>query len=146
MKLKKKLITVQIKRLRMPGRMPLKSFTAFYNKLISRYGGQNSLKVGYLDGYYSGGSSGYWLYERRLETDMELAKRQAMYDRRIAQQKAETVRFRRQRALEATRRKAELKRIEQAKMEKKVEEVKIMVSLLKSAGYAVSTKKVSKTR
>lgn len=144
MKLKKKMITATLKRIRMPGRMTLKAYTSYYTKLIAQYGNKSSLKVGYLDGYYSGTPSGHWLYERRLETDAELAKRQAKFDKNVALQKAETVQRRKRLKLEKARIKVEMKREEKRKMEKKIETVKTMVSVLRAAGYKISPKVVSK--
>lgn len=146
--LKKKTLTKYLQRVRAPNGMTLKEFTSFYSKLVKKYGDSKDLKIVSRSHYYSDG--GYWLIERRLETDSELSKRQKALDKKLALQKAQTERRREARKLEnakwAAARKKEKAAMEKAKLEKKVEEVKTMVKVLQMAGFKVSPSKVVSAR
>lgn len=146
MKLNKKMLTIKLKKVRKPDKMSLIEYIALYKGLIKKYGNKKTLRLGYLGGYYSQGA--YYLYERRLETDAELAKRQAKEDKWEIRIKAERARIKKARMEHRAEARIEAARIEKARkkamMEKKVEEVKVMVSILKAAGYSVSPKAVSK--
>lgn len=139
------MLTIYLQRVRSPDGMNLKEYTSFYSKLLKKYGSSTNLKIGTHNGYYSNG--GYWLIERRLETDGELAKRQATLDKRMAVRKAQVESRRAARIIENAKwtaaRKKEKVAIAKAKMEKKVEEVKTMLSILKAAGYSISTAKAT---
>lgn len=141
MKLKKKTIIQKLERIRLPQSTSLAEFTSFYEGLKRKYGSSKSLRLGRLGGgYYTTGAN--WLYENRLETNEELAVRQAKHDRELARRKAETERYRAARKKETLKRRAEMKQRvaaqKKAELEKKVEEVKTMVNILKMAGYTVA--------
>ena len=134
------MLTIYLQRVRAPHGMTLKAYSSFYSKLVKKHKNSNNLKIISRSSYYSDG--GYWLIERRLETDAELSKRQAILDKREALRKADMLRLQVKRkadrakwkAVEKAKKAAEVK----AKMEKKVEEVKTMVKILKAAGFNVS--------
>lgn len=133
-KLKKQLITKYLQRVASPSRLSLKETVSLYSKLIKKYGDSKTIKIVDRSGYYS---DGFWLVERRLETDSELAKRQSAYDKRMAAQKAETLRWAAVRKADAIKRRAADKK---AKLEKEVEKVKNMVEALKLVGFEVVPK------
>jgi hypothetical protein len=141
-KLKKKMLSIKLQKVRAPGGMTLKEYTAFYASLVRKYGDSKNLKILYRGGYYGA----YWLVERRMETDAELAKRQTILDKKIARRQAEIARYRAARKIEAAARRESDKRhklaMKKAAMERKVEEVKTMVNVLKAAGYVVSYTRV----
>lgn len=139
-KLKKKMITKYLQKVRMPMGMTLKEFNSFYSKLASKYGDSKDIRLVERTGYYNAG--GFWLVERRLETDAELAQRQKALDIGRAKRQALMERIRAQRKIEAAKRRAaeqeRKKAMKKAQLEKKVEEVKTLVKILKSAGFQVS--------
>lgn len=147
-KLKKQTVTKYLQRVRAPNAMTLKEYSSFYSKLVKKYGDSKTLKIVSRSGYYSDG--GYWLIERRLETDAELAKRQNAYDKRMAMQKAQTERYNALRKADALKSRAADKKhkdlLKKAQLEKKVEDVKIMVKALQMSGFTVNKGKSSSAR
>ena len=154
-KLKKKIITKYLQRVHIPTNMSLKEYATFYNKLISKYGDSKDFRLIYRDSYYSGA---YWLMERRLETDAEFKLRKKKYDemlariekrrvKKLALQKAETARRQAQAKAMKIKMRAEMKKQKEAKkkadMEKKLEDIKTMVKVLKLSGFEVSSTKSS---
>jgi hypothetical protein len=148
MKLKKKMMTIYIQRVRSPHGMSLKEYTSFYSKLMKKYEGRSGLKIVSRSTYYSDG--GYWLMERRMETDAELGKRQAVVDKRLAAREVERVRDKASRKAYADKRKIEMKKqkeaVKKANMERQVERVKTMVKVLQLAGYEISKSKALAAR
>lgn len=156
-KLKKKMLTIYLQRVRSPNGMTLKEYTNFYADLVSKYGDSKTLKVISRSGYYGG----YWLIDRRLETSAELVKRQAILDKNIAKKEALRAKIKASREIEAKRRQAQQKidtikyrksvqrhkkAMKKAQLEKKVEEVKTMVKALELAGFKVTSTKGISTR
>lgn len=143
-KLKKKVITKYLQKVRLPVGMTLKEFNAFYAKLTAKYGDSKDIRL--IERTYDYSSGGSWLVERRLETNEELAKRQKELDARIARIQAIREKYNIQRKAETLRRraaeKARQKAMKQAQLEKKVEEVKTLVRILKASGFEVSKKVV----
>lgn len=147
-KLKRKELTIYLQKVRSPQGMTLSQYLSFYEKLKKKYShltGELRLMNRYT--YYSG-SSGNWLVEKRMESTKELAQRQAKLDAEVARRKAAAERRRKQlslmRARERAKQRIEAKRRESALRERKVEEVKNMVSILKEAGYSISVKSNSR--
>jgi hypothetical protein len=143
-KLKKQMITKYLQRVRAPHGMVLKDYHEFYAKLFMQFGNSKNLKIVSRSDYYS--SSGYWLIERRLETNEELAKRQAILAKKMAKlkilrenrHKLKKIEAAKWRAIDKNRKAGEQK----AKLEAEVEKVKTMVAVLKAAGFNVSKNKV----
>ncbi len=143
MKLKNQMLTIVLERARMPNKISLKDFHAFYSKLMEKHSELKGLALTYRGGYYGR----HYLVQRRMETDAELAKRQIIVDKRLLAKKKEQEKRAIVRKAEMLKDRAEDKKhkmlMEKAKLEKKVEEVKTMVKVLQMAGFKVSPAKVS---
>lgn len=140
MKLKKKMLTVYIQRVKAPQGVTLTEYNTFYTKLTAKYGDNANLKIiRRMHGYSTGG---YWLVERRMETNDELAKRQAILDKVIAKRRAIQEARKAKRKVEQAAYKADQKKrdsaLKEAKLHREVENIKTMVAALKLAGYSVS--------
>lgn len=130
MKLKKRLITKRLQKVRLPQNMTLRDFTLYYINLTKKYLGSYKLNYNYRDG-------SYWIVERRMETNVELAQRQKLVDKRKARMLFLRKQLAAERARERAIKKAQEKRNKNAQLNKKVEEFEAMVGILKGAGYNI---------
>jgi len=126
--LKKKKITKWIKRVRPPYGMTLANYQSYILKLSKAYRNNKNIRV--RDASNIAYCYGYWIVENRIETDSELAKRQASHDRVLAQKKARTLARREQAKIERQQEKRELE-------VRRLAEIQRIRKLIEDSGYEI---------